>query len=328
MRRNERSGAAATALEGVAEMADGAEFRTTCPEPTTEEEDKKERLNWLTAQLEAGFEEWHGLKKKGLEVALYYGSLLLEWRELAGHGSWQQEVREKVKGADIRTCNRWKRIAEHREEVEDALARWPEVRWGLVRMLDYISGRFDPDQPQGYEEDDGEYAPAEVEVGGKPGGGMPTVGVEKSTASAGAGSEAGLAGGLDGAGQAGEQEECQEDRPGTPAAPAEGASTQPDQGQSEPTVRPAAKRNEFEVEVRLGFKLSVPDHVAAQDVSEAIRFAERWTVGINTPFEFELSEKGVVVSLVRPWDNLHPSQPVVPNEDGATNGEYSKAGGA
>ncbi len=61
--------------------------------------------------------------------------------------------------------------------------------------------------------------------------------------------------------------------------------------------------NRFEVEVRIGFKLSVPEHVTAEAVAEAIRHAERWNVDLALPFGYELSEKGIVVGHVRPWND-------------------------
>jgi len=78
------------------------------------------------------------------------------------------------------------------------------------------------------------------------------------------------------------------------------------------------KWTEYEGEVRLGFKLSVPEHVTAEVLKEAIRFAERWKVGVTTPFANELSELGVVVVHVQPWDNLDQFQPeVVPQAEAA-----------
>lgn len=75
-----------------------------------------------------------------------------------GHGSWQKSIREQVKGLDIRTCNRWKRIAESEAKVEAALASWPDVGWGVVKMLDYLSGKFNPASPD--EIGEGEDGPA------------------------------------------------------------------------------------------------------------------------------------------------------------------------
>ncbi len=121
-----------------------------CPE---DEAVKRERLEALAAQLRAGAAEWSCLTRKRLEIALHYGPVLIEWKDLVGHGSWQKSIREQVKGLDIRTCNRWKRIAEHKEQVESALASWPDVGWGVVKMLDYLSGKFDPACPDEIDEE-------------------------------------------------------------------------------------------------------------------------------------------------------------------------------
>lgn len=122
-------------------------------EDRPEEPGKDERLEALAAQLRAGAEEWSCLTRKRLEIALHYGPVLMEWKELVGHGCWQKSIRDQVKGLDIRTCNRWKRIAEHKEQVEAALALWPDVGWGVVKMLDYLSGKFDPACPDEIDEE-------------------------------------------------------------------------------------------------------------------------------------------------------------------------------
>lgn len=122
-------------------------------EDRPEEPGKDERLEALAAQLRAGAAEWSCLTRKRLEIALHYGPVLIEWKDLVGHGSWQKSIREQVKGLDIRTCNRWKRIAEHKEQVEAALASWPDVGWGVVKMLDYLSGKFDPACPDEIDEE-------------------------------------------------------------------------------------------------------------------------------------------------------------------------------
>lgn len=74
--------------------------------------------------------------------------------------------------------------------------------------------------------------------------------------------------------------------------------------QTRPALPPDAKLHEFEVEVRIGFKLSVPDHVTAEAVAEAIRHGERWAVDLSLPFGYEMAEKAVRVGHVKPWDGV------------------------
>lgn len=78
---------------------------------------------------------------------------------------------------------------------------------------------------------------------------------------------------------------------------------------AKPISRPPVKRTEYEVEVRISTKLSVPENMTAENVAEAIRFAERWTIGLNVAFDYEMSDTSVVVGQVRPGSSLDQFQP-------------------
>ena len=74
-------------------------------------------------------------------------------------------------------------------------------------------------------------------------------------------------------------------------------------------IRPTANQTDYEVEVRIGFKLSVPANVTAEEIAVALQDVEAWSLAIETPFGYQMSEKGVVVNHVRPWDALDQFQP-------------------
>lgn len=268
-------------------------------------DNESERLEALAAQLRAGAEEWSCLTRKRLEIALHYGPVLMEWKELVGHGCWQKSIRDQVKGLDIRTCNRWKRIAEHKAKVEAALASWPDVGWGVVRMLDYLAGKFDPTRPDEIDEEDD--APV-------------------STAADDAASGAGDAGGEDTA----ITESDEEGRPDAAAThlPALRLPTSPHiraapkvssqaslkrKGgtRNRPKVSPKATSTaavaevvEFEVEITKALKVVVPKGVTDEQVRMAF---------VNNEVQFEISagdgawtltDEGMPgkVQQVRPWD--------------------------
>ncbi len=274
-------------------------------EDRPEEPGKDERLEALAAQLRAGAEEWSCLNRKRLEIALHYGPVLIEWKELVGHGCWQKSIRDQVKGLDIRTCNRWKRIAEHKAQVEAALALWPNVGWGIVRMLDYLAGKFDPTRPDEIDEEDD--APA-------------------STAAHDAASGAGDAGDEDTA----ITESDEEGRPDAAATLPLALRFPPAPPQrADPTVRiqspvkragvtknrpkasfkatstaPTTEAVEFEVEIVKVLKVVVPKGVTGERVRMAF---------VNNEVQFEISaddeawaltDEGLPgqVKKVRPWD--------------------------
>ena len=270
----------------------------TLEEARPEQEETKDRLTWLAAQLEAGFEQLHCLKKKGLDLALHYGPFLLEWKELVGHGGWQKDVREKVKGADLRTCNRWKRIAEHRTDVDDALTRWPDVKWGLVRMLDYLSGKFDPNNPNEYEDD----------------GGDGTAPVEAPPTSAGPSEVAGLGSATtDGQETVGEATtpptirfptlaQAQPGVNGTAPPPAHGRGKKP--RQSKPPVPDArAGATEYEVEIVKVLKVIVPRTVTENVVKQAFENRQvQFRISVEDQ-AWTISDEGLPgkVKHVNPW---------------------------
>jgi len=60
---------------------------------------------------------------------------------------------------------------------------------------------------------------------------------------------------------------------------------------------------EYEVEVRLGFKLTVPASLSSDEVEVALENRLNWSVNLDTTFDTTLSEIGVVVTKVEPWDS-------------------------
>jgi hypothetical protein len=272
-------------------------------------QDKHQRKERLTARLEAGFREWHSLKseayclkRKSLDLALEYGPLILEWKELVGHGTWQKEVREKVNGADLRTCNRWKRIAQHKEKVLTALAQWLDVRWGLVKMLAYLSGKFDPANPQ--------RAPSRAK------GGDDTASAEGATTSAGKDDDSLGSTVTDegqGDGPAGEATlprtlrfpATSSTRPGAngTASPLPHGRSQKPRLPKRPVPDAGAGVTEYEVEIVKVLKVIVPKNVTEDVVKKAFENKEvQFQISVQGQ-AWTLSDVGIPgkVKHVRPW---------------------------
>ena len=87
-----------------------------------------------------------------------------------------------------------------------------------------------------------------------------------------------------------------------PAAAGRSAATVRQPGNLRASTPPVTLAGAPVPETHPGF-LVFPDRPPPSQSSDfvAIRLADRWTVGIDTPFEYEMSERGVVVSHVRPW---------------------------
>lgn len=260
----------------------------------------------LLDRIGQGFQADDATNFEKLTIARQYGPLLWDLKALASHGEFMDKLRERFPKVNYAKCNRWMFIAKHETEVAAAIEKYPDVAWGPKKMIDFLKEFWMPDEEGEDEEDDcfGNVREDHVEA-------EPLVSNEAETVDAPEPDEnSPYAVGafnpeLKAAAEANQQEQhegSQEVSPGATAGPVtQAVRTTPRNEKGKSRIRPAVNRTEFDVEVRVGFKLSVPENVTAEQVSAALREARRWTVGINTPFEFELSEMGVVVGHVQPW---------------------------
>jgi hypothetical protein len=250
-----------------------------------------EKISELLDEIGQGLRADDATKFEKLTIARKYGPMLLELKELAPRGTFKSRLKERFPKVNYAKCNRWMFIGKHEAEVAAAIEKYPEVAWGPKKMIDFLKG-WNPDEEQEYEEDeadgylgvekDEEYV-GEVEV-------VPSTPTNPDSAAAQ---------------EANQQEHDVNSQDASPGAAADTATE----------VDPV-KRIDHEVEVRLGFKLSVPENVTAEEIANALREAENWTVRIKTPFEFEMSEKGIRVSHVRPWDSHGQCEPeAIPSDD-------------
>lgn len=276
-------------------------------------------LGELLDQIGQGLREDDASNFEKLRIARKYGPLLWELKSLAPHGAFQQTLRERFPKVSYPKCNRWMFLAKHEAEIVAALERHPDVAWGPKKMIDYLKGAWVPNEEVESEEDDclgnsGEssdepdsavvlQSDADVPDDTKPDSDDDSFAPESDATSpfaVGAFNPA-LATAI-----AARQEGVTKADP----AAAKAARTQP-HGKSKPgggNYRPPINRTEYQVDVGVGFKLSVPDGVTAEEITDALRVIDRWTVAINTPFDYEMSEKGVVVRIVQPWERLDSSQ--------------------
>lgn len=235
-----------------------------------------------------------------LTIARKYGPLLWDLKSLAAYGEFMDKLKERFPKVSYAKCNRWMFIAKHEAEVVAAIDALPTVAWGPKKMIDFLKGNWTPKEEEDGDEDDCFGAIREEYTKDEPL--LPTTDHAAEDANEPDATSTYAVGAFNPE-FAAEVENHQEqkaldsqetatDGPVTPAA-----RTRP---------RLATNRTEYEVEVRIGFKVSVLEDVSAEDVTEAIRLAEHWTLGIETPFEYELSELGVVVGHVQPWTTPAP----------------------
>lgn len=262
------------------------------------------KITELLDQLGLGFQADDATNFEKLTIARTNGPVLWDLKALVPHTRFKITLRERYPKVNYAKCNRWMFIAKHEAEVQAALDKYPEVAWGPTKMIDFIKGSWTPEEEAEDDEEDCSGYVREDHVEEEP---LFTPQSEDAEDVPEPDATSPFAVGALNPDLAAAVEEHQQNaavpvHAGATAGPVTQAVRTPARpARGSPVFRPAVNRTEFEVEVRIGFKLSVPEHVTAADVSEALRLAEQWTVGMETPFDYEMSEKGVVVGHVRPW---------------------------
>jgi len=259
-----------------------------------------QKIGELLDEIGQGFREDDATNIEKLTIARKYGPVLWALKLLVPHGGFMDKLVERYPTVKYSKLNRWMFIAKHEVEIQEALEKYPDVAWGQKKMIDFLKGKWTPEDFEDEEEEDfhGVVHDEDIEEEplfssqddmddeAEPDPASPWA-VGALNPALAAQSHAQSDGNED------DEQDQEDDEPQTP----------PTQNPVRPNRHlPAVNRTEFEVEVRISFKLSVPDDITAESVMEALGETENWTIGIETPFDYELSERGVRVSHVRPWE--------------------------
>ena len=252
-----------------------------------------------------GLKEDDATNFEKLQIARKYGPFVMELKSVTPHGEFMQRLKARFPKTSYDKCHRWRYLAENEERVAVALEKFPDVAWGPKKMIDYLKGCWSPeaeDEEERFDGDEDEY-----------GGFLPTELFEPEEDESDADEFA----------TEGEPEELSDEnddevaetgvlqfppntRPKqqTHQVVASKASTpKPNSPKPKEKAQPANSLTDYEVEVRLGFKLSVPTSLSTDDVETALENRLNWSVTLDTTFDTTLSELGVVVTKVEPWDS-------------------------
>lgn len=312
-----------TNLPALVEKLHGATFdptgTTIAPEGAgLHPSDSDTRIGELLGQIDQGVRDDDATNFEKLQIARRTGPLLLELKGLVPHGGFKAMLKERYPSQTYSKLNRWMFLAQREAAVEEAIVAHPDVAWGPKKMIDYLRGVWVPEEDEEDDEEDAagvvENPPEEPEAvedraeDDEGSGDAPEPDATSPFAVGALNPE--LASAIDSHQQepvAGTSVKTVSPGgtgipPGQTAGPVTQAVPTPSKrSRRKEQTRPPASRTEYEVEVRLGFKLSVPDTITADDIRAALQVIARWDVSIRTPFDYEMSEKGLVMGHVRPW---------------------------
>lgn len=271
------------------------------------------KIGELLDQIGEGFSEDDASSFEKLTIARKKGALLWDLKALVPHGSFKARLRERFPKVNYAKCNRWMFLANHEEAVAAAIEKFPDVAWGPRKMIDFLKGTWTPEEEAEDDEEDCSGYVRDEHVEEEP---LIEPTQDESEEVPEPDAESPFAVGALNPELAEKIEENQQAWNTVPSGETAGPVTQAvrttrrprttapasQPATNRPVIRPMVNRAEYEVEVRLGFKLSVPETVTAEEITEAIRMAQHWTFEIETPFEYELSEQAVVVGHVQPWN--------------------------
>lgn len=263
------------------------------------------RITTLLERIGEGLKEDDATNFEKLQIARKYGPFVMELKSMTPHGEYMKRLKEHFPKPSYDKCNRWRYLAENEERVAAALEKFPEVAWGPKKMADFLKGCWSPeaeDEEERYDGDEDEY-----------GGYVPTelfVTEEEVTDADEFATENDPEESVDeevgGEAETGILQFPPNTRPKqqTHQVVASKASTpKPSSPKPKDVAQPANSLTDYEVEVRLGFKLSVPTSLSTDDVEAALENRLNWSVTLDTTFDTTLSEIGVVVTKVEPWDS-------------------------
>jgi hypothetical protein len=269
----------------------------------------EQRIAELLDQLGEGVQADKAANLTKLEIARKYGPLLWELKELCPHGTFKVRLKQRYPNFHYTTPNRWMYVAKNEEQVAAALEKYPDVPWGLKKMIDFLRGSWSPEaeeEEDRYDGDEDEYT-----------GFVPSDLTEEPSQEASGEDDAdefATEGELEAISDEDDSEEAENEalqfppksrsKQQTHQVVASKASTpKPSSPKPKEKATPANRLTEYEVEIRLGFKLTVPASLSSDEVEAALENRLNWSVNLDTTFDTTLSEIGVVVTKVEPWDS-------------------------
>jgi len=139
------------------QISDRKNFRTEHVPPVSPE--NIFRYEELVEELKKGIAEFFNLKNqivgddkffklKCIKIAMQNGFKLLGLKEIIQIGRFQKEIEVVFPDASYDTYLRWMKIAENETKVYQAINDFPDVKWGVMSLLNYLDGRFDPAKKQ------------------------------------------------------------------------------------------------------------------------------------------------------------------------------------
>lgn len=268
-----------------------------------------DKIAELLDQIDQGFQADDATHFEKLTIARKYGPMLLELKEIAPHGTFKQKLKERFPKISYAKCNRWMFLASHETEVAAAIEQYPDVSWGPKKMVDFLKGVWTPepeDEDDWLEEDEDDYS-GFVKDNDLDNGSVDVLPFTATTVKTSPPSSVVPPGAT--AGPVVQAVRTPPKSNKTTGKKGKKVQVSASKTKSNTSSPPTTKRTQYEVEVRLGFKMSVPEGTTADEITSAFRVAENWRVGINTPFEYEMTEKAVVVSHVKPWYSLGEFEP-------------------
>jgi hypothetical protein len=263
------------------------------------------RISELLDRIGEGLREDDATNFEKLQIARKYGPFVMELKSVTPHGEYMRRLKARYPKASYDKCNRWRYLAENEERVAATLEKFPDVAWGPKKMADFLKGCWSPeaeDEEERFDGDEDEY-----------GGILPTelFDTEDEVSDA---AEIAIEDEPD---VASDEEVGEETETGVLQIPpntrpkqqthqvvASKASTpKPNSPKPKDVAQPANSLTDYDVEVRLGFKLSVPSSLTADDVEAALEAQSNWSVDLDTSCDKLISEIGVIVTKAELWDS-------------------------
>ena len=99
----------------------------------------------LLDQIDQGLRADDATNFEKLTIARKYGPLLIQLKAIVPHGQFKLVLNERFPKVSYSKCNRWMNIAKDETLVAKALDKYPDVKWGPKKMIDFFQGRWSPE---------------------------------------------------------------------------------------------------------------------------------------------------------------------------------------
>ncbi|WP_437191378.1 hypothetical protein [Planctomicrobium sp. SH527] len=288
--------AAVTVLDEIAQATDDGSNQKL--HGATFETEERERIQELLDEIGVGLAVDEATNRQKLNIARTYGCLLVELKTLVPHGAFKSELSKRFPTINYAKCNRWMYLAKNEQEVASALEEYPDVAWGPKKMIDYLRGTWLPEEEG--EDDEEDCVGLVLDDQFKNHNHMQTSQLSDESPS--------------------NQPRANQSIPLTDSADRsvtsqskKANSSKKDSDWQEPDHDAALV--DYEVEVRLGFKLSIPETMTVEELLKVIRKGKEWKIDFPSFDGSRISETGVVVNHVKPWGDLTEIEPEMVSDD-------------